>query len=95
MTIAWIQFSEQLAPWSEWTFWVVLVSVILTLGFTVAVFIGGLGDLRYLLRALGEEEIDKNDDGRVITPPADVTPDASPAEKVELAVHGRRVDGAD
>jgi hypothetical protein len=70
MTMAWIEFSERLSPWSGLTFWMVLVSVILTLGFTVAVLIGGLADLRFLLRALDEEAVDRTDDGRVSEPPA-------------------------
>ena len=49
-----IKFDEQLKAWSSFTFWVVVVSVIVTLGFTVVVFIGGLGDLRYLLKSLNE-----------------------------------------
>jgi hypothetical protein len=69
--LAWIRFSDQLWPWSALTFWMVVVSVVLTLGFTVAVFIGGLTDLRFLLGALDEELVDGTDDGRVVTPPAD------------------------
>ena len=69
--LAWIQFSDQLRPWSALTFWMVVISVVLTLGFTVAVLIGGLADLRFLLRALDEEQIDRTDDGRVVTPPTE------------------------
>jgi len=83
---AWIQFSDQLWPWSAFTFWMVVISVILTLAFTVAVFIGGMSDLRYLLRALDEEVVDRTDDGRVVAPPAEAERAASPAERVESAV---------
>ena len=47
------------------TFWIVAVSIVLNLGFTIVVIIGGIGDLRYLLRALDEERVDSTDDGRV------------------------------
>ena len=62
--LAWIDFSKQLRPWSPLTFWTVIISVVLTLGFTVVVFFGGLADLRFLLRALDEERADETDDGR-------------------------------
>jgi hypothetical protein len=81
--LAWIQFSDQLWPWSAVTFWMVVISVISTLGFTVAVFIGGLADLRFLLSALDEELVDRTDDGRVVTPPAE-------AEKSEVNEEGPR-----
>jgi hypothetical protein len=61
--LAWIEFSFR--GWSVFTFWTVIISVILTLGFTVVVFIGGLGDLKYLLQAMGEESVDESDDGSV------------------------------
>ena len=79
-TTAWIEFSDGLWPWSAFTFWMVLISVVLTLGFTVAVFIGGLGDLRFLLRALDEEAVDRTDDGRVAEPPAQAVAERSAAE---------------
>lgn len=69
--LAWIPFSDQLWLWSASTFWMVVISVVLTLGFTVAVFIGGLSDLRFLLSALDEEQIDRTDDGRVVAPPTE------------------------
>ena len=50
-----IKFSPELGWWSSGTFWVVVISLILNLGFTVVVIIGGIGDLRYLLRAMDEE----------------------------------------
>jgi hypothetical protein len=67
-----IEFDPSLGYWSPFTFWTVVISVILTLGFTVVVFIGGLADLRYLLTAIDEEEPDASDDGRVTAvPPAE------------------------
>jgi hypothetical protein len=64
--IAFIQFDSQLGFWSPLTFWIVVVSVILTLGFTAFVFIGGVGDLRFLLKSFDEEPSDATDDGRVV-----------------------------
>jgi hypothetical protein len=63
-----IRFSPELGWWSSGTFWVVAISLILNFGFTVVVIIGGIGDLRYLLRAMDEERVDETDDGRVSTP---------------------------
>lgn len=60
-----ITFNQELGLWSAFIFWTVVVSVILTLGFTVVVFVGGLADLRYLLAAMDEEQPDDSDDGRV------------------------------
>jgi hypothetical protein len=67
--IAFIRFDPSLGWWSPFTFWTVLISVGLTLGFTVAVMIGGVGDLRFLLKAMDEEPVDLTDDGRVKPPP--------------------------
>jgi hypothetical protein len=64
-----IKFSEEFGLWSPFTFWLVVISVFLTLGFTIAVFFGGLADLRYLIRALDEEPTDADDDGRVVSAP--------------------------
>lgn len=55
ISLAWIDFDPNLGFWSPFTFWVLIISVILTIGFTVAIFIGGIGDLRYLIRSLDEE----------------------------------------
>jgi hypothetical protein len=63
-----IKFSPELGWWSSGTFWIVVISLILNLGFTVVVIIGGIGDLRYLLRAMDEERVDETDDGRVSNP---------------------------
>ena len=54
--LAFIQFDQSLGLWSPFTFWTVLISVILTLGFTIVIFFGGVGDLRYLLRSLGKSD---------------------------------------
>ena len=72
--LAWIEFTNQnFRGWSVFTFWTVVISVILTLGFTVVVFFGGLGDLRYLLNAMDEPSTDETDDGRVAENPEDPT----------------------
>ena len=55
--------------WSVFVFWFVTISVIGTIGFTIVVIIGGLADLKYLFRALAEEQVDETDDGRVIARP--------------------------
>jgi hypothetical protein len=60
-----IKFNPEWSGWSAFTFWIVLVSILLTLAFTVVVFFCGLSDLRFLLRALDEERVDETDDGRV------------------------------
>ena len=48
--LAFIHFNSQFSGWSAFTFWVVIVSIVITLGFTVVVFCGGIGDLRFLLQ---------------------------------------------
>lgn len=65
---AWITFDPNLGWYSPITFWTVMISVVLTLGFTLVVFVGGLGDIRYLLRSLEEEPVDPTDDGTVTAP---------------------------
>lgn len=67
--IGFIKFDPSLGYWSPFTFWTVVISVIMTLGFTVVIFIGGIGDLRYLLRSIAEEVPDVSDDGRATGAP--------------------------
>lgn len=62
-----IQFSEQVGPWSPIIFWFVTVNAFLTIGFILVVIVGGISDLRFLLKALREESGDMTDDGRVVT----------------------------
>jgi|GEM_PF-2689559 len=70
--LAWIEFTtEGFGGWSRFTFWTVIISVILTLGFTVAVFIGGIGDLRFLLQAMGQDTSDDAGEGSVAESPED------------------------
>lgn len=72
MWIAFIEFtSGDFRWWSAFTFWTVVISLILTLGFTVVVFFGGLADLKYLISAMDEERVDETDDGRVLTASAE------------------------
>lgn len=53
---------------SAFVFWTFAISVILTLGFTVVVFFGGIADLRFLLRALDESPTDDADAGHATGP---------------------------
>jgi hypothetical protein len=64
-----IQFDDSLGVWSPFVYWFVLINTLLCAGFTVAVVVGGIFDLRFLFKALREEEINENDDGRVEDPP--------------------------
>jgi hypothetical protein len=52
--LAFIQFSSQFAWWSAFTFWIVIVSIVITLGFTLVVFSAGIGDLRFLITSMDE-----------------------------------------
>ena len=64
--LAMIQFSPELGWWSKAIFWYVAINIVLCLGFTVVIIIGGIGDLRFLLKSMDEEKVDETDDGRVI-----------------------------
>jgi hypothetical protein len=61
-----IHFSPELGWWSRVTFWIVVVSIVLNLGFTLVVMVGGIRDLRWLLKSMDESTGDETDDGRVI-----------------------------
>ena len=61
-----IHFSSELGWWSVVTFWIVVVSIILNLGFTLVVMVGGIRDLRFLLKSMDEARDDEQDDGRVV-----------------------------
>jgi hypothetical protein len=63
--LAFIQFDPALGWWTKAVFWYVVVNIILCLGFTVVVIIGGIGDLRFLLKSMDQEQVDESDDGRV------------------------------
>lgn len=63
--VAFIEFSSEFPTWSAFTFWVVAITIFLSIGFTVVVFIGGLGDLRYLIKSLDEEPGNDGDDCQV------------------------------
>ncbi len=63
-----IQFSEQIGFWSRFIFWFVLLSTFVSMAFVIVVTIGGLSDLRFLLRAIREEPRDFTDDGRITAP---------------------------
>ena len=59
--LAFIKFNPQWYAWSAFTFWTVLISIVITLGFTVVVFVGGLSDLRFLLRSMDEQRDELDD----------------------------------
>ena len=61
-----IEFAQDLQPMSGIVYWFVVVNAIACLAFTMVVIVGGINDLKFLLSALLEEEIDDSDDGRVI-----------------------------
>jgi hypothetical protein len=61
-----IQFSPELGWWSIMTFWIVVISIILNLAFTLVVMVGGIRDLRWLLKSMDASTGDETDDGRVI-----------------------------
>jgi hypothetical protein len=82
--IAWITFSRDFGGWSAFTFWAVVISVVLTLGFTVVVFFGGLADLLYLIRAMDESQAShESDDGRVVTAPTEPAGKSEPQTRTE------------
>ncbi len=61
-----IQFSDSVGFWSSFIFWYVFVNAIITVCFTLVIIVGGLVDLKYLLKQLRENtSIDETDDGRV------------------------------
>jgi hypothetical protein len=51
-------------------FWFVNINIVLTMLFTVAVIIGGIFDLKFLLKALRSEVVDDKDNGSIEAPPA-------------------------
>lgn len=63
--IASIQFDPALGWWTKAVFWYVAANIVLCLGFTVVVIIGGISDLRFLLKSMDEEQVDETDDGQV------------------------------
>jgi len=67
--LAFIRFSPQFAAWSAFTFWMVVLSIIVTLGFTFVVFVCGLSDLRFLLESMqrdqGSDEMTSGDEADV------------------------------
>ena len=61
-----IHFSPELGWWSVVTFWIVAISIVLNLAFTLLVMVGGIRDLRWLLKSMDESTSDETDDGRVL-----------------------------
>jgi hypothetical protein len=60
-----IRFSPELGWWSVAVFWYVAANLILCIGFSIVVMIGGLYDLRFLFKSLDEQVVEESDDGRV------------------------------
>ncbi|MCC6240808.1 MAG: hypothetical protein IT448_10975 [Phycisphaerales bacterium] len=61
-----IHFSPEIGWWSKAIFWYVFINLWMCIGFAVVVFIGGISDLKYLLKAMDEAPTDAMDDGRVV-----------------------------
>lgn len=61
-----IEFAPQLQPLSGILYWFVVINAFACLAFTLVVIVGGIFDLKFLLSALLEEEVDETDDGRVV-----------------------------
>lgn len=66
MNSLFIQFDASLGFWSPFVFWFVAVNAILCGVFTLVVIVGGVFDLRFLFKALNEQDNDETDDGRVV-----------------------------
>jgi len=64
-TIVIVKFAADLGWWSSVMFYIVLITVFLNIGFYAGGIVSGLYDLRFLLRAMDEEQVDETDDGRV------------------------------
>jgi len=63
-----IEFDPAIGFWSVFVYWFVVVNAILCVAFTGVVIVGGFYDLRFLFKAIKEEQVDEADDGRVIEP---------------------------
>ena len=66
MSSLFIQFDPALGFWSPFVYWFVAINAILCGLFTMVVIVGGVFDLRFLFKALNEQDSDETDDGRVI-----------------------------
>ncbi len=51
--------------WSQFVFYFAVVNTVATMLFTVVVVIGGIFDVRFLIRALKTESLDQDDNGQV------------------------------
>jgi hypothetical protein len=54
------------SPWVTFCYIFSAVSIVLYLGFTVVVTIGGIIDLVYMFKQLESSQVDETDDGRVV-----------------------------
>jgi hypothetical protein len=66
-----IEFDPNLGVWSPFVYWFIVVSTLSCGVFMLVVIVGGVFDLRFLFKALGEEVSDDHDDGRVESPPGE------------------------
>ena len=53
-----------MSSWAIITYGFVSIAIIAYAGFFIVITIGGLFDLKYLLKSLGTESVDPTDDGR-------------------------------
>lgn len=51
--------------WATINYWYTVISLIIFVGFSIVVTVGGFADLRYMFRELDIAELDEKDDGRV------------------------------
>ena len=55
-----------MSTWALVTYWYTVISLIIFVGFTIVMSIGGFIDLRHLFKELNSGVLDEKDDGRVI-----------------------------
>jgi hypothetical protein len=65
-----MEYFQSLEFWSKFMFWFVNINIVLTMFFTVVVVIGGIFDLKFLLKALRTEVTNDKDNGSIGTSPA-------------------------
>jgi hypothetical protein len=75
-----MQFAPDIGLWSPFIFWFVVVNAFVSLAFILVVTVGGVCDVQYLLRSIGEESDDAADDGRVMTEESGEAPPNSPED---------------
>lgn len=63
-------YFQSIEFWSAFMYWFIGINVVVTFLFTIVVIIGGIFDLKFLLKALRTSEVDNQDDGTVRSQPA-------------------------